>query len=111
MNWIPLQSEEQLDVVHHRSHSSDQVIFKHSTRCSISIVAKNRLDHSSAPEGVDFYYLDLLQFRPLSNAIAEKYQVHHESPQVLLIRNGECIFDESHNAISMDELKEQIAQK
>ena len=64
---------------------------------------------SEFPAGIDFYLLDLKQYRSISNQIAEKFQVHHESPQVLLIKKGECIYDESHYGIQMDELVEQSA--
>ncbi len=107
MNWIPLVNEDQLTEINRISSDTPQVIFKHSTRCSISSVAKNRLERAELPANINFYYLDLIAFRELSNKITETYQVHHESPQVLLIKNGECIFDESHNAINMDELVEQ----
>ena len=60
-------------------------------------------------ENVDFYLLDLLSFRNISNEIADQFNVHHQSPQILLIHKGECIFDESHNAIAMDEVAEQVA--
>ncbi len=107
MKWISLLNEDQLTEINRISFDTPQVIFKHSTRCSISSVAKNRLERAESPSNINFYYLDLIAFRELSNKIAETYQVHHESPQVLLIKNGECIFDESHNAINMDELVEQ----
>jgi hypothetical protein len=71
-------------------------------------MAKGRLEREVAPDGLDFYYLDLLHHRPLSNLIAEKFSVNHESPQLLLIKNGECTYDESHNGISMQELKGQL---
>jgi len=110
MSWIHLTDLEQLKAIKANSNSKPQIIFKHSTRCSISTVAYNRLQKSEVPAGADFYYLDLLANRQISNAIAEQFHVHHESPQVLLIRNGECIYDESHMAISMDEIAEQIGQ-
>ncbi|MBP6430520.1 MAG: bacillithiol system redox-active protein YtxJ [Ferruginibacter sp.] len=105
MNWINLVTEEQLTKIKELSVTQPQVIFKHSTRCSISNVAKNRLEKSAAPEGVDFYYLDLLNYRNISNKIAEKFSVFHESPQILLIKNGECVYDESHGGIMMDEIQ------
>ncbi len=71
-------------------------------------MAKNRLEKSESPASVDFYYLDLLAFRSVSHTVAETYKIHHESPQVLLIQNGECIYDESHNGISMEELAENL---
>ncbi len=106
MNWIPLTNEESLSSIQERSATRPQLIFKHSTRCSISSMAKNRLDRSEAPAEIDFHYLDLIQYRQLSNKIAEVFDVYHESPQVLLIKNGVCVYDESHNAISMDEIVE-----
>ncbi|MGX5817274.1 bacillithiol system redox-active protein YtxJ [Chitinophaga lutea] len=105
--WIALESEEQLNAIQERSFDHPVVIFKHSTRCSISGMVKTRLERSAEPEGLEFYYLDLIRYRSVSNRIAELYGVEHESPQVLLIRNGECIYDESHTAISMEELAEQ----
>lgn len=107
MNWIDLTSEEQLHQIKVKSNTKPQVIFKHSTRCSISSVAKNRLERSMEHDEVDFHYLDLIKYRPVSNKIAEEYNVYHESPQILVIKNGECIYDESHSAIDMEEIIEQ----
>ena len=106
LHWIPLTSEAEVADIITRSSARPQVIFKHSTRCSISVMVKNRLDNSTDIPEADFHYLDLLNFRSVSNFVAEKFQVHHESPQVLIIRGGECIFDESHNAITIDEIAE-----
>jgi len=109
MNWKNLTDEQQLTEIREKSTERPQVIFKHSTRCSISSVAKSRLDRSPDPEGMDFYYLDLIRYRSISNKIAELFEVHHESPQILLIKNGECIYDESHLSISIDEVKQQAS--
>ena len=67
-------------------------------------MAKSRLDRVAQPEGIDFYYLDLIAYRPVSNRIAEEFKVYHESPQVLLIKKGECSYDESHNGIDMNDI-------
>ena len=107
MNWIILNDHNQLQQLVEASHQKPQVIFKHSTRCSISIMAKNRLERVAFPDQIQFHYLDLLQYREISNNIAEQFGVYHQSPQVLLIKNGECIFEETHSAISMDEIVEQ----
>lgn len=107
MNWHNLTNIEQLDLIKKASYSKPQVIFKHSTTCSISNMAFSRFERAEAPENIDFYYLDLLNYRAISNEIAEKFQVHHESPQVLLIKNGNCTYDESHYGIMMDEIIEQ----
>lgn len=108
MNWIALNSEAQLDEIKEISFTKPVVILKHSTRCSISTMAKGRLDRALQPKGVDFYYLDLLAYRPISNKIAELFAVPHESPQILLIKNAECTYEETHNGIDMDDLIAQL---
>ncbi|MEK7199033.1 MAG: bacillithiol system redox-active protein YtxJ, partial [Bacteroidota bacterium] len=92
-----------------KSTAVPQVIFKHSTRCSTSSMILNRLEISTDAGGVDFHFLDLIAFRSVSAKIAEVWKVHHESPQILLIKNGECIYDESHTGITMNELLKQVA--
>ena len=107
MNWISLTQLEQLDHIQESSKHKPQLIFKHSTTCSISKMALARMERSEAPDTIDFYLLDLLNYRSISNAIAEKFNVFHESPQALLIKNGECTYDESHGGIQMEEIIEQ----
>lgn len=109
MNWIHLTEEPQLNTIKELSKQRPQLIFKHSTRCHISSMAKNRLERSTPPDGIDFHYLDLIQYRQLSGKIADDFDVMHESPQILLIKDGVCIYDESHNGIAMDDIKEQAA--
>lgn len=105
MNWISLQDEKQLDEIIAASNAIPQVIFKHSTRCGTSSMVKNRLDRNEAPTGINFYLLDLLKQRNISNKIASEFGVAHQSPQVLVINNGECIYNESHSAIIFDEIE------
>lgn len=109
MNWEYLSEEAQLKTLIEHSFQCPAVIFKHSTRCSISTMAKSRLERAEFSEQLKFYFLDLLRYRSVSNKVAELFQVHHESPQVLLIKNGACIYDESHNGISMADIAEQVA--
>lgn len=104
MEWIHLTDEEQLKNVIAQSGNRPQVIFKHSTRCSISSVALQRLQKAQQPADVDFYFLDLISNRNLSNKISEVFKVAHESPQVLVIKDGHCVYDESHLGISMDDI-------
>ncbi len=108
MNWQFLTSIENLDFIDVQSKVKPQLIFKHSTRCSISVTAKNRLDKIKDSEEIDCYFLDLLQHREISNKIAEHYKVHHESPQVLLIKNGEAVYVETHLGIEWDDIIEQL---
>jgi bacillithiol system protein YtxJ len=109
MPWIPLHSEDQLLAILAKSSEKVQVIFKHSTRCSVSSMVLNRLEKAGLSEGLDFYLLDLIAYRQVSNLIADQFGVWHESPQILLIKNGSCIFDESHMGIQMREILEQAA--
>jgi bacillithiol system protein YtxJ len=109
MNWKALTEEAQLEQIKEESKQQPVVIFKHSTRCSISSMAKSRLDRETPVENVTFYYLDLIKYRAISNKVAEEFKVHHESPQILIIKNGECTYDESHNGISMDDIAQQAA--
>ncbi|MEO6731688.1 MAG: bacillithiol system redox-active protein YtxJ [Ferruginibacter sp.] len=109
MDWIELTELAQLPDIKEQSKKKPQLIFKHSARCSISSVVRGRLERSAPPENVDFYFLDLIRNRDVSNKIAEEFAVYHESPQVLLIKNGECVYDESHSGITMDDIKEQVA--
>lgn len=106
MDWKVLSDEVQLDEIVRRSESRPQVIFKHSTRCSISSVAKGRLERFDAPSNMDFYFLDLIRHINISNKISERFFVEHESPQVLVIKNGECVYDESHISINMQDIIE-----
>ena len=106
MNWIQLNSLQQLDEIRQKSKDKPQVIFKHSTRCSVSSMAKNRLERKEFPKEADFYYLDLIANRNISLQIEEVFKVYHESPQVLVIKSGECVYDESHSGINMEEIKE-----
>lgn len=105
MNWIPLLNEQQVEEIKTNSSQKPQVIFKHSSRCSISGVAKSRLDRNEPPAGVDFYFLDIINYRSISNKIAKDFNIHHESPQVLVINNGTCVYDESHSGIDMEDIK------
>ena len=109
MNWIELTDEKQLEDIKAKSKDKPQVIFKHSTRCSISSMAKNRLDKAPDPKGVDFYYLDLIRYRKISNEIAETFSVPHASPQVLVIKGGKSIYDESHSGIRMDDILDEAS--
>jgi len=109
MNWIALNTEEQLQEIKEKSKERPQVIFKHSTRCGTSAWAKNKLERSKPAEDMDFYFLDVISGRMLARRVAEEFHVHHESPQILIIRNGECIYDESHHGISMEDIVRHAA--
>jgi bacillithiol system protein YtxJ len=108
MNWNTINSIKDIEELKNDSSSQVFMIFKHSTTCSISAMAKSRLEKKWDFEEKEIkpYYLDLLSYRPISAFIAETFQVHHESPQAILIQNGASFFDTSHLDITVDELHE-----
>ena len=110
MNWNILQSEKQLNKIIERSKEVPCLIFKHSTSCPISSMAKSRLEMAWNINGetVEPYYLDLIAYRAISNKIASDFGIRHESPQVLLIKDGVCSFTTSHLDISVDGVKENL---
>ncbi len=110
MKLIPLEQVAQLSLL--AESASPVLIFKHSTRCSISLMAWDRLKRgwNENVEELPVYYLDLLNYRNISAEIAERFNVQHESPQALLISNGRCIWEASHNAISVQAVTEALQQ-
>lgn len=107
MNWTSLDDVALLDEVDRLSAEKPVLIFKHSTRCSISSAALGRLEREwtkADDERHTAFFVDLLRFRPISNAIAERYGVEHESPQALVISNGKCIYSVAHFGITYKEL-------
>jgi bacillithiol system protein YtxJ len=110
VSWIQLNDINFLDKIKEESKTKPQVIFKHSTRCSISSMALNRFesDFDLIADKVDAHYFDLIAFREISNEIAHKFNVFHQSPQILLIKNGECVYDASHNSIRVEEVSNSL---
>ncbi|MEL7002932.1 MAG: bacillithiol system redox-active protein YtxJ [Bacteroidota bacterium] len=109
MEWIELRNVNELDQIKQKSHEEPVVIFKHSTSCAISSMAINRLErswNSQEMNGVKPYYLDLIRHRDVSNQIAETFGVPHQSPQVLVVKNGDVVYDTSHMGINYREIKD-----
>ena len=111
MNWIKLEQPDQLDQIKKQANNKKVLIFKHSTRCSISRTALDRLERNwkeEEMENVQPFFLDLISYRQLSDQIALKFDVEHESPQILVIKNGESIYDSSHLAIDYNAIKDVV---
>ncbi|GFD82078.1 thioredoxin family protein [Alteromonas sp. KUL156] len=107
INWTPLTSVEQIKEIKELSNKQPIAIFKHSTRCGISSMVIKRFVNSFDEELKDFkvYYLDLLSYRDVSNEIGYTFQVLHQSPQLLVVKNGEVISHASHYDIARIDLK------
>lgn len=108
MDWIRLEELSQIDTIIEESKQAPVVIFKHSIRCSISSMAINRIERSWKADHTKAYYLDLINYRDISNKVAEVFGIQHQSPQILVIENGKCIYDDSHMAIHYATLESYI---
>ena len=109
INWIALTNLGQLNEIMDLSHEQPVAIFKHSTRCSISRMALKQFENEFDLEGsVTPYFLDLLNHRDISNEIATRFEVYHQSPQLLLIKEGKSVYDASHSDIDAVELKGRV---
>lgn len=107
MNWNELTSIDQLSELDKLSTTKPVLILKHSTSCSISNTALGRIERTWKDQDEEFvtpYYLDLLAHRNVSNEIAHHYNIQHQSPQVLLIKQGKCVYNQSHMGINMPEI-------
>jgi bacillithiol system protein YtxJ len=104
MNWKFLESEQDWKDALALSGKKPVAIFKHSTRCSVSFMAKKNLEQSweYSEEEVEPLFLDLIRYRALSDQVANDTGVRHESPQLILLKDGEAIMDSSHYSIDAD---------
>ena len=109
INWIPMEDLGKINEIITLSHEKPVIIFKHSKRCSISRMAlKNFENEYDLGENVTPYFLDLISFREVSNEIASRFNVVHQSPQLLLIVGGKSVYDVSHSSIDTQELKSKL---
>jgi|TARA_B110000208_G_scaffold165105_1_gene203119 bacillithiol system protein YtxJ len=102
INWIPLNSLEQIKTIKELSKSETILVFKHSTRCGISSMVIKRFENlfDSSMNNIKVYYLDLLNFRAISDEVGYSFQVQHQSPQLLIIRNEVAVLNVSHYDIT-----------
>ncbi|MAP54072.1 bacillithiol system redox-active protein YtxJ [Altibacter sp.] len=108
--WHRLTDVDQLDTLEEESKEKPIVIFKHSTRCGISAMVLRQFEsaYDLTEAEIKLYFLDLLQHRNISNEVASRFGVTHQSPQVLVIKNGNVVHHDSHHSISAAHLKEYI---
>ena len=108
--WIPLNTIAQLNYIAEKSKTKTQFIFKHSTRCGISRMVMNQFvsNYVINEKDADLYFLDLLNYRDVSNEVGHKFQIMHESPQMLVIKNGAVVGHASHGAINAMDLEQFV---
>ncbi len=111
MNWNKISSLDNLKEIIDHSSTLPVLIFKHSTRCSISRSSLDRIERNWASEDDKKalpYFLDLLNHHDVSNAIESMFGIEHESPQVLLIKNGSCFYSATHSAINYADIMSEV---
>lgn len=108
MKWEHLTELSQLDRITEESKIQPVLIYKHSTSCSISRTSLDRLERNWSLEDAKIYFLDLLKYRAISNEIATRFGIPHESPQVLIIENGAAVYDASHFDINYQSIKGRL---
>ena len=108
MNFLELQTEDQLKEI--KEKTGFTIIFKHNANCPVSKATRSSFEEEAKqiPHGTSIYFLDLLTYRDMSNAIANDFEVKHESPQLLLIKDGKYTFSQAHFSISADAAAEHI---
>lgn len=109
--WTNLTEENQIAEIIALSNSIPVYIFKHSTTCGISAQAKENVEISfkNTDKPFLFYYLDLLKYRSVSNEVASKLNVHHQSPQLILVHDGQVAFTTSHHKIKANILEDSLS--
>src|SRR5687768_15128844 len=109
MKWSALKTISQIDQIREESRENPILIFKYSSRCSLSRMALDRLERNWKEDDIPqikTYFLDLITYREISNRVAHEFNVEHESPQILIIENEKSIYDRSHMAIDYSGIRD-----
>ena len=107
MTWKPVKSES--DVQELLNASGYSLIYKHSPRCMTSLMAfRNMKSGSEADYSIPFHIVDVIEDREISGLIAKTFSIKHESPQVLIVKDGACVFNTSHESIVLKDIVKKI---
>ena len=111
IDWNLLKDVNQLESIDKESIEKPVVIFKHSVSCGLSANARYQLerDWDFDSEDLSFYYLDLINYRSISNEIANRYGIIHQSPQIIVLKDGKAVYNTSHHQISVPDLKKGLS--
>lgn len=104
IKWNQLEDTEAVDNVLKASSAKDQIVFKHSPRCSISVMALEKLEAAENIPDLDYYMIDVLNSRSVSLYLADKIDLIHQSPQLIQLREGACIMDKSHWEVDINSI-------
>lgn len=109
-NWQTLNEIDQIDKIEKESFERPVVIFKHSISCGLSAMARYQLerDWDFSDEELSFYYLDLINYRSVSNEVADRFGIIHQSPQIIVLKDGKAVYNTSHHKISIPDLRQGL---
>lgn len=104
--WKKIESQKDLDAAVEKSSQQKVLIFKHSTRCFISktVLRSFEKQMQESDKNFGYYFLDLLAYRSISNEIESRFDVVHQSPQLIVLENGKAIYNASHQNIDLDKI-------
>jgi bacillithiol system protein YtxJ len=109
LQWNYLETMEDLDAAEAVSKEKWVVLFKHSTRCSVSRYVLKQFENTfTGSDDVELYFLDLIEYRLISNEIASRFNVIHQSPQMIVLKNGVAIYNASHESIDANSIKQLV---
>src|SRR5262245_54157320 len=108
MHWIHLTDEDQLQKIVVRSQEKPQIVFKYSSCCPLSETIFQGLQKNRCPQQVDFHFLDLTDHADIAEKVSSIFQVSDLAPQILIIKDGECIFSESDAEICLEQIMEHV---
>ena len=108
MHWIHLTDEDQLQKIIVRSQEKPQVIFKYTPGVYLSEIIFQRFQENCCPEHIDFHFLDVLVHANISEKVSGTFSVSHQCPQIIVVKDGECIFEASGAKISLEEIMEHV---
>jgi bacillithiol system protein YtxJ len=110
LQWNYLVSMEDLNAAEQVSHEKTVLLFKHSTRCSISRFVVKQFENTFdiSEDTMEIYFLDLIEYRSISNEIASRFGVIHQSPQMIVLKNGKAVYDASHESIDAKSLEQFV---
>lgn len=109
-DWISLSDPQQINELIMESRSIPVIIYKHSSRCGLSAMTENKLEEGweILKPRVKLYFLDLIRNREVSNSVAERFNIRHQSPQILIIKNGICVYNSSHYEINVETILKNL---
>jgi bacillithiol system protein YtxJ len=110
INWIPLVDSNQLDTIFQKSNTIPVLIFKHSTRCGISrfVLKHFEKEYDIPSEKLQLFFLDLITYRLISNEVSVRFNVEHQSPQVIVLYKEKVVYNASHQQINISEIKDVL---